>query len=197
MSVCLGSWVKWITSYNCGVVLIILIAVIAVIIGLDHAQDNFGWVQSNLVEKRCFSSTWVGWLCLAYRRFNWPSEIVVQMIFSRNGISSPKPSDTFALSLSCLFLLGKTFHDMISLTCENIKFYRVSQKKWLTELMKSSNFGRNLVSQNAGCEGRVHKFYSIFWDPLQCIISREVGEKTDDSRALSRLEPTMRCHWQL
>ena len=33
---------KWITSYNCGVVLIILIAVIAVIIGLDHAQDNFG-----------------------------------------------------------------------------------------------------------------------------------------------------------
>ena len=48
---------KWITSYNCGVVLIILIAVIAVIIGLDHAQDNFGWVQSNLVEKRCFSSS--------------------------------------------------------------------------------------------------------------------------------------------
>ena len=140
MSVCLGSWLKWITSYNCGVVLIILIAVIAVIIGLDHAQDNFGWVQSNLVEKRCFSSSWGGWLCLAYRRFNWPSEIVVQMIFSRNGISSPKPSDTFALSLSCLFLLGKTFHDMISLTCENIKFYRVSQKKWLTELMKSNIF---------------------------------------------------------
>ena len=77
---------KWITSYNCGVVLIILIAVIAVIIGLDHAQDNFGWVQSNLVGKRCFSSILGESACVQHIGVSTGLvKMVVEMNFSRTG----------------------------------------------------------------------------------------------------------------
>ena len=109
---------KWITSYNCGVVLIILIAVIAVIIGLDHAQDNFGWVQSNLVGKRCFSSILGESACVQhiYRRFHWPSENGYGNELFQNWYFTP--FDTFPLPSSCLnvYLWGINFpqHDFFN-----------------------------------------------------------------------------------